>query len=110
MTSRMRSAFWSVLTVAAVAVPAQAGGDPFMKERQGRLSHEMNMRALAAENGGRLPGARAQGRGGRTGLVTAVLELESGADAAAVKARVVAAGGRVMVGIDHLVKVQVPAT
>jgi subtilisin family serine protease len=110
MTSRLRRAFWSTLALLLVAVPGDAGSDPFLKERQGRLSHEMNVRALAAENGARVPGARAQGRGGRSGLVTAVLELESGADAAAVKARVVAAGGRVMVGIDHLIKVQVPAS
>jgi subtilisin family serine protease len=95
--------------VLVVAVPAQAGGDPFMKERQGRLSHEMNMRALAAENGARVPGARAQGRGFRAGLVTAVIEIEPNADVAAIKGRVAAAGGRVMVGIDHLIKVQLPA-
>jgi hypothetical protein len=96
------------LVVLALAATSQAGGDPFLKERQGRLSHELNMRALVAA-GTRVPGVRATGLRGAPGPVTAVIELEQGADAGAVRARVAAVGGRVLVGIDHLLKVQVPA-
>jgi subtilisin family serine protease len=94
----------ALLTLLALAAPVHAGHDPFLKERQGRLSHEMNLQALAA-TGARVPGLRGPVRG----LVTAVVELERGADSRAVRSQVAAAGGRVLVGIDHLLKVQVPA-
>jgi subtilisin family serine protease len=102
-----RIAFPALLVLFALRAPAGASGDPFLKERQGRLSHEMSLRALA-RGGAAVPGARALSRGAE-GPVTAVIELEPGADAAPVRARVAAAGGRVLVGIDHLLKVQVPA-
>jgi subtilisin family serine protease len=102
-----RIAFAAVLALVAVTAPAGAAGDPFQKERQGRLSHEMSLRAVA-QGGAAVPGSRAIGRGAE-GPVTAVIELEPGADAGPVRARVAAAGGRVLVGIDHLLKVQVPA-
>ena len=103
-----RIAFPAILAVVALAAPAGAAGDPFLKERQGRLSHEMSLRALAPGGGAAVPGSRAMSRGAQ-GPVTAVIELEPGADAGPVRARVAAAGGRVLVGIDHLLKVQLPA-
>lgn len=106
--TRNRATCLALIALSVLAAQAQAGGDPFLKERQGRLSHEMNLRALAA-GGTRLPGSRTLGQGPAQGPVTAVIELERGADAAAVRARVAAAGGRVLVGIDHLLKVQLPA-
>ena len=102
----IRSVIGAVLASLALASTSEAGGDPFLKERQGRLSHELSMRALGA-GGAHVPGVRGLRAG--QGLVTAVIELESGADAAAVRSRVAAAGGRVLVGIDHLLKVQLPA-
>src|SRR5687767_15776365 len=102
-----RFAFPAALALFALTAPAGAAGDPFLKERQGRLSHEMSLRALA-QGGAAVPGARALSRGAQ-GPVTAVIELEPGADAGPVRARVAAAGGRVLVGIDHLLKVQLPA-
>jgi subtilisin family serine protease len=101
-----RKLFAVLLGFLALTGTAHAGADPFFKERQGRLSHELNMRALLA-GGARVPGARAVRGADRP--VTAVIELERGADAGAVRARVKAAGGRVLVGIDHLLKVQLPA-
>jgi subtilisin family serine protease len=103
-----RRVFQAVLASFVLAATAEAGGDPFLKERQGRLSHELNLKALAA-GGTRVPGVRATSLRGSQGLVTAVIELEKGADASGVRASVVAAGGRVLVGIDHLLKVQLPA-
>jgi subtilisin family serine protease len=102
-----RIAFPAVLALFVLTAPAGASGDPFLKERQGRLSHEMSLRALA-QGGAAVPGSRALSRG-TGGAVTAVIELEPGADAGPVRARVAAAGGRVLVGIDHLLKVQLPA-
>jgi subtilisin family serine protease len=99
----------AVLALATVAATAQAAGDPFQKDRQGRLSHELAQKALPAGAAG-APGFRTLGRGAAPGPVTAVVELEPGADAGPVRARVTAAGGRVLVGIDHLLKVQVPAS
>ncbi len=104
----IRSAFSAVLAVFALTASAQAARDPFLKEQQGRLSHQMNLRALA-ETGTRVPGSRTASLPGSQGRVTAVIELEPRADAGAVRARVAAAGGRVLVGIDHLLKVQLPA-
>src|SRR5262245_5330524 len=102
-----RRLFPALLAVLALNAPVLAGSDPFLKERQGRLSHEMNMRSMMA-GGAHVPGVRGLG-GKAAGPVTAVIELEKGADSRAVRARVAAAGGRVLVGIDHLLKVQVPA-
>lgn len=107
MTS-IRSAFPAVLAAFALTASAQAGRDPFLKQQQGRLSHQMNQRALA-ETGTRVPGSRTASLPGGQGRVTAVIELEKGADAGAVRAQVAAAGGQVLVGIDHLLKVQLPA-
>src|SRR5262245_46793196 len=99
-----RKVFTAAVAFFALTAQAHAGSDPFLKERQGRLSHDMNMKALGAGAGGaRVPGVRAASlRGGQQGMVTAVVELERGADAAGVRSRVLAAGGRVLVGIDHL--------
>ncbi|MET0553213.1 MAG: S8 family serine peptidase, partial [Vicinamibacteria bacterium] len=102
-----RNVFPAVLGLLVLTVPAGAAGDPFQKERQGRLSHELSARAQGIA-GASVPGFRALGRGA-AGPVTAVIELEPGADAGPVRARVASAGGRVLVGIDHLLKVQVPA-
>jgi subtilisin family serine protease len=104
-----RIVFPAFLAVVALTGPARAASDPFFKDRQGRLSHELSVRALTAE-GASVPGLRTLGRGVGAGPVTAVIELERGADAGPARARVAAAGGRVLVGIDHLLKVQVPAT
>ena len=104
-----RKVLTAVLGFLALTVPVRAGNDPFLKERQGRLSHELNMRALGAA-GTRVPGMRGSSLRGGQNLVTAVIELERSADAGAVRAQVAAAGGRVLVGIDHLLKVQLPAT
>lgn len=101
-----RKLFPALVAFLALTGTTHAGSDPFLKERQGRLSHEMNMRALVA-GGARVPGGRALRGADRP--VTAVIELERGADPAAVRARVKAAGGQVLVGIDHLLKVQLPA-
>jgi len=94
-----------VLMVAlALAGWAHAGGDPLLKQRQGRLSYELGLKALADEGG-----VSAASRGRAAGPVTAVIELERGADVGAVRASVAAAGGRVLVAVDHLMKVQLPA-
>jgi subtilisin family serine protease len=108
MLIRTRAVFSAVLVVLALTGPAHAGSDPFLKERQGRLSHELNSRALA-ESGTRIPGSRTTSRRAGQDQVTAVIELEPSADAGVVRAQVVAAGGRVVVGIDRLLKVQLPA-
>jgi subtilisin family serine protease len=108
MTMRRRV---PVLVAAALALTswAQAGNDPFHKQRQGRLSHELNVQALA-EEGASVPGVSAASRRGRpAGPVTAVIELERGADGGAARASVAAAGGRVLMAVDHLIKVQIPA-
>lgn len=100
-----RTVFPAVLAMFVTGVTAQAAGDPFLKDRQGRLSHEMNLLA-----GSRAPGSRTASLRAGQGPVTAVIELLPGADAGAVRAQVAAAGGRVLVGIDHLLKVQLPAS
>lgn len=101
-----RKVFPALLVFLTWTGTAHAGSDPFLKERQGRLSHELNMRAMVA-GGARVPGMR--GVRGPDRPVTAVIELERGVDSRAVRARVSAAGGRVLVEIDHLLKVQLPA-
>jgi subtilisin family serine protease len=108
MTKQWRTVLGAAVLAFATTGAAQAD-DPFLKTRQGRLSHEMNVRALAAE-GERVPGVRAAGAGRTpaTGAVTAVVELRSAADAAAVTARVQSLGGHVVKAVDHLLKVQVP--
>lgn len=103
-----RRVFPAVLVVLVLAATSEAGGDPFHKEQQGRLSHELNQRALG-QGGTRIPGLRASSSRAGQGAVTAVIELEPGADVGAVRTRVAAAGGRVLLGIDHLLKVQLPA-
>jgi subtilisin family serine protease len=104
-----RRVFTAVLATLALAATAQAGGDPFQKAQQGRLSYDLSQKVLAA-GGTRLPGVRSASlRGGQQALVTAVIEMERGADQKAVRASVASAGGRVLVGIDHLLKIQVPA-
>lgn len=102
-----RSLFPAILGLLALTVPAGAAGDPFRKDRQGRLSHELAARAEGVQ-GAAMPGRRTLSRGAAAPVI-AVVELEPGADAAPVRARVAAAGGRVLVAIDHLVKIQVPA-
>jgi subtilisin family serine protease len=105
---------WRALLLGAAilarATGAAAADDPFLKSRQGRLSHDMNVLALAAE-GERVPGVRAAGLGrpSAAGMVTAVVEMEHASDAAALTARVESLGGRVVKAVDHLLKVQVPA-
>jgi subtilisin family serine protease len=101
--------FLPVLALLALTATSQAANDPFLKERQGRLSYELSLRALAA-GGVRVPGVRASSVKGTQAPVTAVIELERGADSRSVRASVAAAGGRVLVGIDHLLKVQLPVS
>src|SRR5690349_17494573 len=98
----MRRAVRMLVVAASLAAAewAHAGHDPFLKQQQGRLSHEMNVRSLAAEGDVRAASVRATNVRS-AGPVTAVIELERGADRNAVSAEVSAAGGRVLVAVDH---------
>jgi subtilisin family serine protease len=103
----MRRLVPALVAFSALAGSVQAQDDPFRKHGQGRLTHELNLRALAAE-GALPPGVRAADRDAASRPVIAVVELLPGEDGAAVRARAAALGGQELLGIDHLLKVQVP--
>jgi subtilisin family serine protease len=109
MASRWRILGSAVLLVIGVAGAAQAEQDPFQKNRQGRLSDALNVRALTAEHGGRAPGLRASSATASDNVV-AVVEMQSASDRAAVAAELAARGGRVLAAVDHLMKVELAAS